>query len=510
MTQLNYKEIDEWIENIPLGRTFYAKKCQTYPYISVLVSPKGDKKVYISGTQNRKICDVGFFDKKQGGFEALWNSFKASDKYRSHKALIDDFISENGFPSKEETGKTEEKEVEIAKKRITPEKDENKKMSYSEIDKWIMSLPVDNRTYTKLIPNFPYILVNVKASTRLKEIWFVNPKTKKRVEYIGSFGPTKSEALFAALLKFIEANKNSVGNYQRSYQWIIDLYGLPRQVEPESEEEQKEIEKIDEQIAKLEKEKEIAKEKEKEKLNSLKAIPDDVKVDYPLFINCKNQYNIKRASKSYFKQKAIFVTIYMIISIAIITLFFNSEFFKNSHFLPNAFAIIFFMILFALGLSKMGDFFQKKHDDAFRELSRNSHLKDEEHYNAILELMVKKAVKKLTAYGTKEPLLVLLNQNSSYIPDDVYELKNKAKLDPLTFLNLLSEETREELLEKYLEDQKVLARIKAVDLLEKIKKEDNLALLSPLNLAPVLTTNLCELMDSKVKNILKAKGEKDG
>ena len=377
MKKMNYKELDAWIENILPSKTFYAKKSVDYPYISISVGPKGEKKIFFSGKRNKKICDVGVFDIKQGGFKGLWERFKTKKEYHANKLEIERLILNYGFPFEEE-------------KSIKEKKAESKVL---EAD-------------------------NVK----------------------------KEES---------EAKEKNKGNKRNA-----------------------------------------------ESKDKLKTIPDDTEVDYPLFVACKNQYNIDKANKIYFKQKIILQTIYMAISIAMVAFFFNSDLFKNSDFLPNAIIVASFMVLFLFGLRKIEDFLEKRHDNLFYEFSYNSHLRDEDHYNGILELMVQKALKKITAYGTRRPLSNLLDRDSDYIPDDVHKLKNEAKIGSLFFAALLSEETRRELLEKYLEDQKMIAREKAIDLLEKIKKEDSLNNPSP--------SKVSQDMDNKVKDILKARGEQNG
>lgn len=377
MKKMNYKELDAWIENILPGKTFYAKKSVDYPYISISVGPKGEKRIFFSSKRNKKICDVGVFDIKQGGFKGLWERFKTKKEYHANKLEIERLILNYGFPFEEEKS-TKEKKAES------------------------------------------------------KELETDSVKQKK------------SET----------------------------------------------------------KEKNREKKRNAESKDKPKTIPDDTEVDYPLFVACKNQYNTDKANKIYFKQKIILQTIYMAISIAMVAFFFNSALFKNSDFLPNAIIVASFMVLFLFGLRKIEDFLKKRHENLFYEFSYNSHLRDEDHYNGILELMVQKALKKITAYGTRRPLSNLLDRDSDYIPDEIYELKNEAKIGSLFFAALLSEETRRELLEKYLEDQKMIAREKAINLLEQIKREDSLNNPSP--------SKVSEDMDNKVKNILKAKGEQDG
>ena len=213
------------------------------------------------GAKVKKVCDIGYFEADNGGFATLWETFKLSDDYRMNRSEIKEFILNYGHPIKEEYEALQKKEIASVKKAIPPQEDASKKMTYSQIDSWVADLPLDKRYYKKIIPDFPYVQVNVKSASRVKELWFINPKTKRKLAFLGVFGREKSEQLFSHIFTFFDQMKSSDDQYKMSYQWIIDIYSMPKVDKPKTEEEREDLEQ---KIAELKQKIELEEQKTKE------------------------------------------------------------------------------------------------------------------------------------------------------------------------------------------------------------------------------------------------------
>ena len=87
--------------------------------------------------------------------------------------------------------------------------------------------------------------------------------------------------------------------------------------------------------------------------------------------------------------------------------------------------------------------------------------------------MVDDAIDDLIIYDYKAPLEELISRHSTYIPQEVYELRNKSGLSTRDFVNLLTKETASKLVSGYLSDQRAMASKKAVELLNKIRDDEN-------------------------------------
>lgn len=70
------KQFDDWISNIPVKRRGYTKKSDEFPYLSVFVYDNGKKRVFLSRGRGQKICDIGYFQIENGGFETLLSTLK--------------------------------------------------------------------------------------------------------------------------------------------------------------------------------------------------------------------------------------------------------------------------------------------------------------------------------------------------------------------------------------------------------------------------------------------------
>lgn len=457
------KKFDNWIKSIPVNPRGYTKKSDDFPYLSVFVYANGKKRVFLSRSQGQKVCDIGYFEADNGGFETLWETFKLSDDYRMNRAEIKEFILNYSHPIKEEYEVLQKKEIASVKKAIPPQEDSNKKMTYSQIDSWIADLPMDRRYYTKIIPDFPYVQVNVKSASRVKELWFINPKTKRKLAFLGIFGKDKSEQLFSHIFTFFDQMKSSDDQYKMSYQWIIDIYSMPKVDKPKTEEEK---EKLEEKIAELKQKIELEEPKKTKDVEK----DDCTYIDYNSFIWAKNRYTREKAEESKVSYTIAIVAIYIIAATIISTLFFSSEYYSKTSSIM-AILWIFAFIAASIWLGKKAD---KKLDEIFKRLreeyNNSFSLEDEAIYNQVFKNMVDREVEYLTRSSDKI-LIYLIQNHSSDIPEEVYELKDKSKLNASGFVSAISLDNKKALLEKYLDKQANFAREKSITLLNRIKEE---------------------------------------
>ena len=483
------KKFDNWIKSIPVNPRGYTKKSDDFPYLSVFVYANGKKRVFLSRSQGQKICDIGYFEAENGGFETLWDVFKFSDDYRMNRAEIKELILNYGHPIKEEYEALEKKEIASVKKAIPPQEDSNKKMTYSQIDSWIADLPLDKRYYKKIVPDFPYVQVNVKSASRVKEFWLINPKTKKKIAYLGVFGKDKSEQLFSHIFAFFDEMKNSNDQYKKSYQWIIDIYSMPRVDKPKTEEERENLEeKIAELKQKIELEEQKAQEEAKlkeeaalaKKEAKLRALRDDTTIEYEDFVDAKEKYTKRKAERTTTIRKGVAFLLYIAAAVFLVPFIFGSclhlfgqLFSDGSAFLMTA-SFVLILIVAMIGSYKFVDnFIEEEHEKLLSKAYSTFFLKDEENYNGVLNIMVDDAIDDLIIYDYKAPLEELISRHSTYIPSEVYELRNKSGLSTRDFVNLLTKETASKLVSGYLSDQRAIASKKAVELLNKIKDDEN-------------------------------------
>ena len=68
-------------------------------------------------------------------------------------------------------------------------------------------------------------------------------------------------------------------------------------------------------------------------------------------------------------------------------------------------------------------------------------------------------------------LIHLIENHSSDIPEEVYELKDKSKLNASGFVSAISLDNKRALLDKYLDKQANFAREKSITLLNRIQEE---------------------------------------
>ena len=189
-------------------------------------------------------------------------------------------------------------------------------------------------------------------------------------------------------------------------------------------------------------------------------------IDYNSFIWAKNRYTREKAEESKVSYTIAIVAIYIIAATIISTLFFSSEYYSKTSSIM-AILWIFAFIAASIWLGKKAD---KKLDEIFKRLreeyNNSFSLENEVIYNQVFKNMVDREVEYLTRSSDKI-LIYLIQNHSSDIPEEVYELKDKSKLNASGFVSAISLDNKKALLEK----QANFAREKSIILLNRIKEE---------------------------------------
>lgn len=285
---------------------------------------------------------------------------------------------------------------------------------------------------------------------------------------------------------------NSVNEFlerKMSYQWIIDIYSMPKVDKPKTEEEREDLEqKIAELKQKIELEEQKAQEEAKlkeeaaiaKKEAKLRAFRDDTTIEYEDFVAAKEKYTKRKAERTTTIRKGVAFLLYIAAAVFLVPFIFGSclhlfgqLFSDGSAFLMTA-SFVLILIVAMIGSYKFVDnFIEEEHEKLLSKAYSAFFLKDEEDYNGVLNIMVDDAIDDLIIYDYKAPLEELISRHSTYIPQEVYELRNKSGLSTRDFVNLLTKETASKLVSGYLSDQRAMASKKAVELLNKIKDDEN-------------------------------------
>ena len=139
---------------------------------------------------------------------------------------------------------------------------------------------------------------------------------------------------------------------------------------------------------------------------------------------------------------------------------------------------ILWIFAFIAGSVWLGRKADKKLDEISKRLREEYHnsfsLTDEVVYNQVFKNMVDREVKYLTR-NCDRMLIHLIENHSSDIPEEVYELKSNSRLSSSDFVSAISLDNKKALLEKYLDKQANFAREKSITLLNRIKEEGDKA-----------------------------------
>ena len=312
----------------------------------------------------------------------------------------------------------------------------NNKISYEEIDEWGRSFEARKYAYRKSHPIYKILALKVTA------------KGEKRLVVsdwdLGLFNGHNSKELFEDFFmkraKIWDAEELSK----------LNDYGFPVK-----EWYYKNKEKVD---------------LFKEEMNPKKEKDDHTYIDYNSFIYAKNRYVGEKAEKTKLNYSITMVVIYTILAIIITTSFFNSEYYSQT----SSIMAILWIFAFIAGSVWLGRKADKKLDEISKRLREEYHnsfsLTDDVIYNQVFKNMVDREVEYLTR-NCDRMLIHLIENHSSEIPEEVYELKNSSKLSSSDFVSAISLDNKKALLEKYLDRQANFAREKSIILLNRIKEE---------------------------------------
>lgn len=305
------------------------------------------------------------------------------------------------------------------------------KITYKEIDKWARSFEYRGYWYKKIHPTYKILALKVTEYGE-KYLSICGLEDKRDIWNLGSFNGHNSKELFM--------------NYPKDDDYLnkLDGYDLPVEEKSETKEEPK-------------KTKDVEKD-------------DCTYIDYNSFIWAKNRYTREKAEESKVSYTIAIVAIYIIAATIISTLFFSSEYYSKTSSIM-AILWIFAFIAASIWLGKKAD---KKLDEIFKRLreeyNNSFSLEDEVIYNQVFKNMVDREVEYLTRSSDKI-LIYLIQNHSSDIPEEVYELKDKSKLNASGFVSAISLDNKRALLDKYLDKQANFAREKSITLLNRIKEE---------------------------------------
>ena len=312
----------------------------------------------------------------------------------------------------------------------------NNKISYEEIDEWGRSFEARKYAYRKNHPIYKILALKVTA------------KGEKRLVVsdwdLGLFNGHNSKELFEDFFmkraKIWDAEELSK----------LNDYGFPVK-----EWYYKNKEKVD---------------LFKEEMNPKKEKDDHTYIDYNSFIYAKNRYVGEKAEKTKLNYSITMVVIYTILAIIITTSFFNSEYYSQT----SSIMAILWIFAFIAGSVWLGRKADKKLDEISKRLREEYHnsfsLTDDVIYNQVFKNMVDREVEYLTR-NCDRMLIHLIENQSSDIPEEVYELKNSSKLSSSDFVSAISLDNKKALLAKYLDKQANFAREKSIILLNRIKEE---------------------------------------
>lgn len=344
----------------------------------------------------------------------------------------------------------------------------NNKISYEEIDEWGRSFEARKYAYRKSHPIYKILALKVTA------------KGEKRLVVsdwdLGLFNGHNSKELFEDFFmkraKIWDAEELSK----------LNDYGFPVK-----EWYYKNKEKVD---------------LFKEEMNPKKEKNDHTYIDYNSFIYAKNRYVGEKAEKTKLNYSITMVVIYTILAIIITTSFFNSEYYSQT----SSIMAILWIFAFIAGSVWLGGKADKKLDEISKRLREEYHnsfsLTDDVIYNQVFKNMVDREVEYLTRHCDRM-LIDLIENQSSEIPEEVYELKNSSKLSSSDFVSAISLDNKKALLEKYFDKQANFAREKSIILLNRIKEEGDEAftkdIVTPSGQIDLLITDILKKHNISVK-----------
>lgn len=322
----------------------------------------------------------------------------------------------------------------------------NNKISYEEIDEWARSWDNKGYYYKKMHPTYKILSVSINKYGE-KHLSICDPIKSYSSWNLGLFDGHNSKELFEDF--FMREAKGWYADSLRN----LNNYGFPVE-----EWYYRNREKVD-----------LFKGEKAPKKDTVEK-DDHTYIDYNSFIYAKNRYIGEKAEKTKLNYSIAMVVIYTISAIIITTSFFNSEYYSQT----SSIMAILWILAFIAGSIWLGRKADKKLDEIskrLREEYNNSFsLADDVVYNQVFKNMVDREVEYLTR-NCDRMLIHLIENHSSDIPEEVYELKDKSKLNASGFVSAISLDNKRALLEKYLDKQANFAREKSIILLNRIKEE---------------------------------------
>lgn len=345
------------------------------------------------------------------------------------------------------------------------------KINYAEIDEWGRSFETRSYAYKKIHPTYNVLTLKITAKSG-KRLVLCNPKKPYNEWDLGLFDGYNSKELFEDFFMRMANHSGLI------YLNDLDDYGFPveewyylnkEKFDPlEKKINQRlseEFEQFGEELAQQEAEE--AKDAEKESNDKNK--DDHTYIDYNSFVFAKNGYIREKVNSFLFKYKVGVIALYTIVAIIISTSFFKSQYFLEASFIMRLFWIFVFIGV-SVWLGKLADKKLSEMFDKFKKEEENSFsLTDEVVYNKVLDKMVNNEVDYFS-HNTKRTLTRLLENHSSDIPEEVYELKRSCDVSSATFVDAISTKNRNALLKQILEKQAAFAREKSINLLNQVKE----------------------------------------
>lgn len=346
------------------------------------------------------------------------------------------------------------------------------KVNYAEIDEWGRSFETRSYAYKKIHPTYNILTLKITAKSG-KRLVLCNPKKPYNEWDLGLFDGYNSKELFENFfMRMIDRSGLICLNNLDDYGFPVEEWydknkeefdPLEKKINQRFEEE---LEQIGEELAQQEAEK--TKDVEKESNNKDK--DDHTYIDYNSFVYAKNRYVREKAEKTKLNYSIAMVVVYTISAIIITTSFFNSEYYSQT----SSIMAILWIFAFIAGSVWLGRKADKKLDKISKRLREEYHnsfsLTDEVVYNQVFKNMVDREVEYLTR-NCDRMLIHLIENHSSDIPEEVYELKDKSKLNASGFVSAISLDNKRALLDKYIDKQANFAREKSNTLLNRIKEE---------------------------------------
>ena len=443
-----YQDVDNWVKEQQPGSSNYRKSIPGYPFVLLGVTTTGKKAFYFreKGSEQTKVGDYPDIN-----FEEALNIISKTSAKTKAKILQKQVDKNNAKENYE----------------LFVQKIYDRSFELGEIFKNHISFSFLNENELGLIVNATGDdMVFFKKSWRViheilhtifdEKIKIVNAKT--RIPAVKSELQTKPQDVYSYLDE--EIAKIEARQQEEQKDFAKELMSFSQSQSSDELKEQRENSVVEEA--------------------KLRALRDDTVIEYEDFIDAKEKYTKRKAERTTTIRKGVAFLLYIAAAVFLVPFVFGSclhlfgqLFSDGSAFLMTATFVLILIVLMIGSYKFVDNYIEEEHEKLLSKAYSAFFLKDEEDYNGVLNIMVDKAIDDLIIYDYKAPLEELISRHSTYIPAEVYELRNKSGLSTRDFVNLLTKETAEKLVSGYLSDQRAIASKKAVELLNKIKDDEN-------------------------------------